>query len=609
MTLPPPSGPASEPPSEPPTGPPSGPPTGPPTGRPDCCREYDAADRRTRLTRRRLLQGAGATALAATTFGGAFRQTSFAATTGGNVLVVLSLRGGVDGMGVVVPHGDPGYYAARPALAVPREALIARDDMFGLHPSMAPLQWAWDGGELAAVHAVGTPAPNRSHFSAMEEVEDADPGSSVRRGWVNRMVGLTSRTDPTEAVHLSSAIVPTLLSGPAPVLAADAVTDISLVGAGPDDEEFAERRRAQLDLMWGGGEGVPIFDAYRSARRTVDAMAPVASQPYTPADGVTYPDAWPASDLAAALRDTAHLIKADVGTEVVSIDYGSWDMHSDYGTTEWGEMQSMLGGLAAVLSAFLRDLGPDLRSRVTVVTISEFGRRLMENGNRGLDHGWGSMMLLAGGGVAGGRYHARWPGLGDGRQGDADLAVTTDYRDVLGEIVAGRFPTGRSRTSSRGSPRHPSGCSVGESRRPAAGPSHRSCRPPSPPGSYRYLYPGHRPYIGHSGHMSPAPTRRRLMAGSAAVTATVAVSGLLESPASAATTSTAATTAATRPPPRPPPRRRTRSTRSPPPRCRPRPSCTTSTASAAASRAPRSPTCARPAGRRAGSSSSSPPSP
>jgi uncharacterized protein (DUF1501 family) len=273
----------------------------------------------------------------------------------------------------------------------------------------------------------------------MEEVEDADPGSSTRRGWVNRMIGLDARSEPSEAIHLTDSIVPTMLAGPAPALAASRISDISLVGADDDDAEWAGRRRSQLDLMWAGGTGVPIYDAFRSAKRTVDLLAPVAASTYTPRAGVTYPRNWPATDLSDALKDTAHLIKADVGTDVVSIDYGSWDMHSDYGTTAWGRMQSMVGGLAGVLDAFLRDLGP-VRQRVTVVTISEFGRRIEENGNRGLDHGWGNMMLVAGGGVKGGSYYGTWPGLGDGKQVDADLQVTTDYRNVFAEIIARRFP-------------------------------------------------------------------------------------------------------------------------------------------------------------------------
>lgn len=169
----------------------------------------------------------------------------------------------------------------------------------------------------------------------------------------------------------------------------------------------------------------------------VDRLGPVAQQPYQPSNGVTYPTAWPSSGLSAALKDTAHLIRSEVGAEIVSVDSGSWDMHSDYGTDEWGEMQSMVTGFAASLDAFMRGLGPQLRSRV--VTISEFGRRVAENGNRGLDHGWGNMMLVAGAGVKGGRYYGPWPWLSARNLEDGDLAVTTDYRNVLGEIITRRF--------------------------------------------------------------------------------------------------------------------------------------------------------------------------
>lgn len=402
------------------------------------CQDYERA---AAVSRRRFLQGvaaAGAGAVTTSVFGDAFRQTAFAATRSPNVLVVVSLRGGVDGLGMVVPHGDPGYYSARPRLAVSRAGLVARDAFFGLHPAMKPLEWLFKAGELAAVHAVGMERPNRSHFLAMEEIEDADPGSNLRRGWVNRMIGLNKTDQPTEAIHINGTVVPTMLAGPAPTVSATKLSRFTVPGA---EDSWAGNRRAQLATVWGPARG-PLGVAGRSALRVAQRLGPVAGQTYRPRNGVRYPTAWPATGLSEALRDTAHLIRADVGAEIITVDYGSWDMHSNYGGESGGEMQSMVTGFAQALDAFLRDLG-GLRSRVTVVTISEFGRRVTENGNRGLDHGWGNMMLLMGGGVRGGRYYGKWPGLAASALEDGDLKVTTDYRNVLGEVITKRFP-GRS---------------------------------------------------------------------------------------------------------------------------------------------------------------------
>lgn len=396
------------------------------------CEDFHRAS----LSRRRFLGGvaaAGTTAVVTSVFGDAVRQASYAATTGGNVMVVLSFRGGIDGLGLVVPHGDPAYYTARPRIGVPKTRLIAQDAMFGLHPALAPLQWAWDSGELAAVHAVGMEVPNRSHFVAMELVEDADPTSSVRSGWVNRMVGIDAGASALEAVHFGDSMPPTMIEGPAPTLATRSLKEIKISGA---DNGWETRRRRQLQTMWGKQAG-PLGAAARSALSTLDTLAPLTKTTYTPS--VAYPSSWPSTDLSDALKDTARLIKADLGAEVISVDFGGWDMHDGYGSPDGGRMVTQVAGFARSLDAFLRDLGP-LRSKVTVVTISEFGRRVAENGNRGLDHGWGNVMLVAGGGVNGGRYHGTWPGLSAGSVVDGDLQVTTDYRQVLGEVVHKRFP-------------------------------------------------------------------------------------------------------------------------------------------------------------------------
>ena len=392
--------------------------------------------RASRLSRRGFLQGmaAGTGAMVATQlFGDALMEASFGAT-GSNVLVVVSFRGGIDGLGMVVPHGDPAYYLARPQLAVPRTSVLGADAMFGFHPAMAPLLPLWKSNQLAAVHAVGMKVPNRSHFQAMELIEDADPTSSVRRGWVNRMIGLDGLNLPHEAIALGSTIEPTMLSGPAPTLATQGFDQLQLPGI----ESTPSRRYAATAKVWEATSS-PLGEAARSAMTVSKGLGTSLAGDYDPAPGADYPASWPAHDLSEELKDSARLIKADLGTTVISIDFGSWDMHADYGTLEWGEMQSMTAAFASSVAAFFRDLGP-WGDRVTLATISEFGRRVTQNGNRGLDHGWGNMMLVMGGGVRGGQYYGSWPGLGVGNLLAGDLAVTTDYRDVLGEVISKRFP-------------------------------------------------------------------------------------------------------------------------------------------------------------------------
>jgi uncharacterized protein (DUF1501 family) len=247
------------------------------------------------------------------------------------------------------------------------------------------------------------------------------------------MVGLDLDAAAVEAVHLGGSTPPTMVEGPTPTVATSRLSDIQLAGS---DNGWAARRHTQLRTMWAKSPS-PIAVAARSALATVDTLAPVGAQSYQ--SSIAYPTEWPSTDLSAALKDTAHLIKSDIGTEVVSVDFGSWDMHDGYGTLSSGDMVRMTRAFAASVDAFMRDLG-SLRSRVTLVTISEFGRRVRENGNRGLDHGWGNMMLVMGGGVRGGRYYGQWPGLASGSLVEGDLKVTTDYRQVLGELVHRRFP-------------------------------------------------------------------------------------------------------------------------------------------------------------------------
>jgi uncharacterized protein (DUF1501 family) len=284
----------------------------------------------------------------------------------------------------------------------------------------------------AAIQATGLAVPNRSHFSAIEEVEDAAPGSEARSGWINRMIGLGTSTGTLDAVQLGMNFPSTALVGSNPVLATRDLGGLQVPGLGDNSGP----RYQSLQTAWASASG-PLASG---AREAVAISKGPGQQLNTMADSTTpYPTVWNAAPFAEPLKNAAKLIRANIGTDVIAIDAGNWDLHTGYGTTQWGTMQSNISGFAQALAAFMTDLGP-LGSRVTVVTISEFGRRVAENGSAGFDHGWGNMMLVAGAGVKGGQYYGSWPGLATGSQIDGDLKVTTDYRNVLGEIVSKRFP-------------------------------------------------------------------------------------------------------------------------------------------------------------------------
>jgi uncharacterized protein (DUF1501 family) len=384
-----------------------------------CCDEYAAMT----VSRRGLLGGAVALAGATTMVGGAVVTASPAsAASATSVLVVLSLRGGADGLSLVVPHGDPGYYAARPGIAVPSAGLLVPDGFFGLHPAMADLVPLWQEGIVAAVHATGLPVANRSHFAAMEEMEDADLGSRERVGWLNRLVSGTPGTSPLQGFSAGTSTIPTSLVGPAATMSAGRVDDVELPGS---DKEG--RRRKSLQVMWHREKST----LGRSMRTTFEAISGFGPAQAAADNRSTYPG----SSLGQSLATAAQIIRGDVGVEVITVDQGDWDMHTDMGGVGGGWMYNNAEDLAQGIAAFFADLGTQ-RSKVTLVTLSEFGRRVEENDSGGTDHGYGNVMFVAGAGVRGG-YHARWPGLANSY--DADLTVTTDYRQVLADIVSRRF--------------------------------------------------------------------------------------------------------------------------------------------------------------------------
>jgi uncharacterized protein (DUF1501 family) len=389
----------------------------------------------TNLSRRGLLGRAAAVgALAGLAGAGLSTRMAFAAAPyAGDTLVVLSLRGGFDGLSAIAPIGDPDYYRARPTLALPKSQIIAGDGMFGLHPALAPLLPLWQGGTLAAVHAVGQSDPSRSHFAAMEEMERAAAGTALRTGWLDRMLGLTGATGPLAGVSLGTAMPARLLSGPSGDVSMATIDGLTLAGEGPK-----RPMAAALRTLYGGMPEVLAAPA-RAADAALGATASLRTVEYRAANGAAYP----ATPLGNALRDVARLIKGRAGLATAAIDCGDWDMHEGLGTAVKGQrMYDNLAQTATALAAFAADLGPDGMATTTLVTVSEFGRRVQENASRGTDHGHGNAMLVLGGGVRGGKVYGTWPGLAPAALAAGDLAVTTDYRAVIGEILQKRCGIG-----------------------------------------------------------------------------------------------------------------------------------------------------------------------
>ncbi len=388
------------------------------------------------VSRRSFLKAAGVAGLVAGMASeGMFTRMAFAAGPyTGDVLVVLSLRGGFDGLQAIVPTADPDYSDWRPNIDIPQGQLLPLDATFGLHPAMASLKPFYDAGTFGAIQAVGMAQPNRSHFSAMEEMERAAPGSSLRTGWLDRVLGLRDPGEAFQATQLGSNNAATMFMGPSPELAMYSVDGFDLSGAW-NPAELARWTTALTGLH--ANAPAPIGAPATTALNAVATAAQLQAAGYTPANGAAYPD----SGLGDTLKDVARLIKADVGLQVAAIDYGDWDMHVDLGAFNNGWMYDHLTELSTALSAFGTDLGSGIDD-VTLVSLTEFGRRVEQNGSGGTDHGFGQAVLLMGGGVKGGQVHGNWPGLAPNQLVDGDLDATTDYRNVLAEILEKRCEAG-----------------------------------------------------------------------------------------------------------------------------------------------------------------------
>ena len=349
------------------------------------------------------------------------------------LLIAIFQRGAVDGLNMVVPYGEADYYRLRPTIAIPRPgtdpmgSAIDLDGFFGLHPSMAPLKPLWDNRSLAIVHACGSPDNTRSHFDAQDYMESATPGvKATRDGWLNRYLQVSSEErNPLRGVALARTM-PRSLEGAAPALAIGSVDEFGVRGAAPAFESAYEE-----------SSDVALSAAAKDAFAAMRTLRQAASGPYRPASGVEYPN----SPFGKALAEIARLAKADVGLEVAFTELGNWDHHVNEGAVT-GQIAGRLDEFSRALAALAADLGDRLADTV-IVTMSEFGRAVAENGNRGTDHGHGNAMLVIGGNIRGG-VHGKWPGLGDAHRFEGrDLAVTTDFRDVFSEIVDTHMGVGR----------------------------------------------------------------------------------------------------------------------------------------------------------------------
>lgn len=387
-----------------------------------------------KLTRRFFLKSSG---IALVGLGAVpqFLARAVAATTSGRgkILVVLFQRGAADGLNIVVPHGEKTYYELRPTIAIPPpksgdpQAGLDLDGFFAFHPMLEPFKQLYDEGLLAAVQAAGSPDSTRSHFDAQDFMETGTPGrKSTPDGWLNRYL----QTVPAEkassfrGVSVTSAL-PRILQGTAPALA---IPNLSQFGIRAG--RYTETVRSGLEALYGGSGDPLLAPTGKETFEAVRLLESVNPGRYRPAKGAQYP----AGPFGQTMRQVAQLVKSDIGVEIVFAEVGGWDHHVNEGGPQ-GQLAKLLRQFSTGVCALVRDLG-DRMADVVIVTLSEFGRTAFENGNRGTDHGHANALFVIGGPVRGGKVYGDWPGLAreqlfEGR----DLALTTDFRDVLGEVL------------------------------------------------------------------------------------------------------------------------------------------------------------------------------
>ena len=366
------------------------------------------------MNRRLFLKSTGLALAGTAIMPGVFVRMAAAGTTAGRkTLVTVFQRGAVDGLNMVVPYAETAYYTARPSIAIGKPGsdggALDLDGFFGAHPALAPLMPLFKDRSAAFIHAVGSPYSSRSHFDAQDFMETGTPGvKSTRDGFLARALAGRASKSAVRAVSITPSL-PRILAGSADALA---MTDVSTFRVQRDAGSFEEMYASS------------VSEAFE-ASKILTAADPARVQP---SNGAQYPR----GPLGQALKQIAQLIKSNVGLEVAFADVGGWDTHAAQGGAQ-GQLANNLRQFALAIAAFTQDLGSRM-SDVVLVTTSEFGRTVRENGNRGTDHGHATVMMTLGGGVKGGRVYGKWPGLTSLFEG-RDLAVTTDFRDVFAEVL------------------------------------------------------------------------------------------------------------------------------------------------------------------------------
>ena len=353
---------------------------------------------------------------------------TFAASTNEvpDVVVTLVLRGGFDGLSAVVPTDEKLMQQARSQIYIPNSSLLPLDREFGLHPALKRLLPLWEAKELAIVNTIGAPTHSRSHFDEISDVAYAAYGEKDKRsGWIARFLDVAGSGSVVQSVGIGST-TRQLIGGKAAPVNVESINNFrldSIHGFKAEDlAGFIDETHGRWTNIWAA-----------QAKSTIQALDQVAK-----AGAQRSAVAYPNTGTGQRLRDVAALLKAGIGVRAVDVEFqGDWDMHANMGNLENGWLTSYLADLGGSIAAFREDLGV-LWSRVTVVTITEFGRRVSQNQSTGTEHGWGTSTFVAGGGVNGGKIHGRFPGLDEKQLKDGDLVVTADYRSLLTEILTRR---------------------------------------------------------------------------------------------------------------------------------------------------------------------------